>query len=91
MKTTAIALLLLFSMKTSSAQHTGIADTVEKSYFTTNSMEELMNKFVALPCGITVKDSMNMVLDKLDNFLKNYVPNPKYSDDNMLWQVVVNH
>lgn len=77
-----IALFVFCYINTSySQQNTIIQDTVEKSYFTTNSMEELMNKFVALPCGISAKDSMNIVLDKLDNFLKNYVPDPKYSDD----------
>ena len=62
-------------------QNTRIQENVEKSYFTTNRMEELMNKFIFLPCGITAKDSMNIVLDKLDNFLKNYVPDPKYTDE----------
>jgi tRNA(Arg) A34 adenosine deaminase TadA len=81
MKIVAIIFLMCSISSSHAQQNTRIQDTVEKSYFTTNSMEELMNKFVALPCGITVKDSMNMVLDKLDNFLKNYVPDPKYSDD----------
>src|SRR5690349_20830968 len=81
MKIFAIIFLICCSTLTQAQQNIGIQENVEKSYFTTNSMESLMNKFIALPCGITSKDSMNTVLEKLDNFLKNYVPDTKYTDD----------
>lgn len=82
MKIIIIVLLLSLCTNQSYAQkNTNIPDTIEKSYFKTNSLEELRNKFAALPCGISVKDSMNIVMDKLENFLKNYVPDPKYSDE----------
>ncbi|MEO5999206.1 MAG: nucleoside deaminase [Chitinophagaceae bacterium] len=82
MKVIFIALLISFCITLSHAQqNTGIQENVEKRYFTTNNMEELMNKFVELPCGINIIDSMNKVIDKLEIFLKSYVTDPKYSED----------
>ena len=51
------------------------------SYFVTHTREDLISKLVALPCGINNNDPVNVILAKLDVYLKNFQPSPQYSDD----------
>jgi tRNA(Arg) A34 adenosine deaminase TadA len=56
-------------------------DTVTDSYFITHDKTEYLQKLVDLPCGIKAGDSINVIIDKLWNFLVAYKPQQKYSDD----------
>ena len=57
------------------------SDQTSLSYFITHTREELMAKLVDLPCGIKPDDPVNVILQKLETFLKFFQPDPRYSDD----------
>ena len=56
------------------------SQTTEDSLITRNKAELLL-KLVALPCGIKADDSVPVVLQKLETFIGDYQPDPKYTDD----------
>jgi tRNA(Arg) A34 adenosine deaminase TadA len=56
-------------------------DTVLDSYFITHDKAEYLQKLAALPCGIKLTDPVDVIVDKLWNFLSAYVPQQRYSDD----------
>lgn len=54
---------------------------VDPSYFITHTREELIIKLVDLPCGITSSDPLPVIIQKIDEFLSAYTPEPGYDDD----------
>lgn len=58
-----------------------VSGKVDHEYFITHSREELINKLVDLPCGITPGDPIRVILQKLQTFLVNFQPSEEYSDD----------
>ncbi len=82
-KTKQLLVLLFFSFcaNTIYAQQPIVEDTVAASYFVTWGKDEYMNKLSALPLGIIKTDKINVVLQKIEIFLKNFKPSSKYSDD----------
>jgi len=74
-------LLLIIKANIVVAQIVNTTDTVPNSYFVTYSKGEYMQKLANLPCGIRESDSIKTVLYKLSIYLKNFVPDKRFTDD----------
>ncbi|MCU0467339.1 MAG: nucleoside deaminase [Arcicella sp.] len=57
------------------------AQTADSLFVTPASREALMQKFVALPCGIKSTDDVKTICAKLEKFLINYKNDPNFPDD----------
>lgn len=73
-----IAVILFFPAV---SQNNTTPQGTDLSYFVTHTREELINKLVALPCGINQTDPVVTILAKLDKYLKEFIPAPEFSDD----------
>ncbi len=82
MKKTVILTCLILLVFTSFAQQNGsIATRDDLSYFITHTREELVGKLVDMPFGINANDPVDMMLDKIKDYLTAFTPDPEYSDD----------
>jgi tRNA(Arg) A34 adenosine deaminase TadA len=64
------------------AQQTKLpVDSIPKGYFVTHSRAELMQKLSDLPARIKVNDSIPVVIQKIERFLRFYRPQKQYPDD----------
>jgi tRNA(Arg) A34 adenosine deaminase TadA len=83
MKKTFIVLILLVNLLLSSAQNLVVVqDPVPAGYFITSSREEFIKKVVDMPFGVKPDDPVNVIVEKMLVFIKNYQPDTnKYPDD----------
>jgi tRNA(Arg) A34 adenosine deaminase TadA len=64
------------------AQKTALpVDSIPPGYFVTNSRAELMKKLSDLPLGVKITDSIPVIIQKVEKFLRTYQPQKKYADD----------
>ena len=54
---------------------------VDPGYFVTRNREELIKKLVDLPCGIKAEDPVNVILQKIEDYMVVFMPGEEYSDD----------
>ena len=83
MKRTFCVLLILSNLLLVSAQNPSAdQDTVSPGYFITHSRDEYIRKVADMPYGVKPDDPVNVIIDKMLTFLKNYKPQTdKYPDD----------
>ena len=82
MKRVLIFTCLLILISSSYAQQTSLVQSkVEQSYFTTHSKEDEIKKLADLPCGFRPDDPMNLMMQKVQNYLLAFQPDPVYTDD----------
>jgi len=64
------------------SQQNSTNEQVPSEYFITHSREEYIKKLVDMPYGIKQDDPVNIIIQKMGNYLMNYTPNlEKYHDD----------
>jgi tRNA(Arg) A34 adenosine deaminase TadA len=77
---TLVTLVILIS--SAYAQQASIQQSkIDQSYFTTHSRDEEVKKLVDLPCGIKVDDPVNVMMQKVQNYLVAFKLDPVYTDD----------
>jgi tRNA(Arg) A34 adenosine deaminase TadA len=82
MKKALISAFLIILASSVFPQKSNPASTqVDPSYFVTHTREELIQKLVGLPCGITPADPLKLILDKIENYLVTFQPAAEYPDD----------
>jgi tRNA(Arg) A34 adenosine deaminase TadA len=74
-------LLIVFETYTIAQFKTVPVDSIPNGYFVTHSRSELMQKLADLPMGIKVNDSIPVVIQKIERFVKSYQPQNKFPDD----------
>jgi tRNA(Arg) A34 adenosine deaminase TadA len=82
MKRVLILVSLIILISSSYAQQTdALQSKVEQSYFTTHSKDEEVKKLIDLPFGIKADDPVNVMMQKVQNYLLAFKPEPSYTDD----------
>jgi tRNA(Arg) A34 adenosine deaminase TadA len=77
-----LVFLIIFEISLVQAQKPKVpVDSIPAGYFVTHSKAELMQKLADLPMGIGLNDPMGVVMQKIEKYVTNYVPQAKYSDD----------
>lgn len=75
-------LSVLFTLSTLLMPLIARGQAVPAEYFASPAdRAALLEKLIALPCGIEATDSKSQILDKIASYLDNYQPNAAYSDD----------
>jgi tRNA(Arg) A34 adenosine deaminase TadA len=72
-------IILAFAIEAQQVNTT--SNKVDPAYFVTHSREDLIKKLVDLPCGINAADPINLILQKLNNYLIAFQPAADYPDD----------
>ncbi|MGD0583083.1 MAG: nucleoside deaminase [Bacteroidales bacterium] len=80
MKRVLILVSLAILLSTAYAQQNG-QGKVDQSYFTTHTRDEEVKKLVDLPCGIKADDPVNTMMQKVQDYLVAFKPDPAYTDD----------
>jgi cytosine deaminase len=82
MKRVLILVSLIILIGSSYAQQSSVVQSkVEQSYFTTRSRDDEVKKLVDLPCGIKADDPVNVMMQKVQNYLLAFKPDPAFTDD----------
>jgi tRNA(Arg) A34 adenosine deaminase TadA len=82
MKRALVLVLLITLISPSYSQQSNTASgKVEQSYFITHTRDEEIKKLVDLPCGIKADDAVNIMMQKVQNYLLAFHPNQQYTDD----------
>jgi tRNA(Arg) A34 adenosine deaminase TadA len=82
MKRALIFVSLIFLIYQANAQQSiATLNKVDPGYFITHNREDLIRKLVDLPCGIQTYDPINLILQKIQDYLTNFKPNAEYPDD----------
>jgi tRNA(Arg) A34 adenosine deaminase TadA len=84
MKNASFVFLFLINFALVSAQNQVVnQDYVPDGYFITHSREEYIKKVVDMPYGVKPDDQVNVIVEKILVFIKNYQPQTAiYPDDN---------
>jgi len=80
-RTLILVYLFLLAFSAHGQQQDITAGKVDLSYFVTKDREELIEKLIDLPCGISAGDPVKVILQKLQTFLVTFQPSQQYSDD----------
>ena len=56
-------------------------DSIPNNYFITRSREEYITKLIQMPFGIVKEDSLNVILEKIYDYLIKYIPKKAFADD----------
>jgi tRNA(Arg) A34 adenosine deaminase TadA len=80
-KALVILFLFIIAFSAGAQQNSTLAVKTDLSYFVTHDKNELIKKMVDLPCGIRSDDPINVILQKLQTYLVNFVPEAQYTDD----------
>jgi tRNA(Arg) A34 adenosine deaminase TadA len=56
-------------------------DSIPKGYFITHSREELIQKLCDLPLGIKADDQIPAIIQKIEKYLVQYIPQKQFPDD----------
>ena len=80
MKRVLILVSLAILLSSTYAQQNG-QGKVDQSYFTTRTRDEEVKKLVDLPCGIKADDPVNTMMQKVQDYLVAFKPDPAYTDD----------
>ncbi|HVN58383.1 MAG TPA: nucleoside deaminase [Bacteroidales bacterium] len=82
MKRALLLVSLVILMGSSFAQQSGtLQQKTDLSYFVTRTRDEEVRKLVDLPCGIKADDAVNVMMQKVQNYLLLFKPEPEFPDD----------
>jgi len=82
MKKALLLVSLVILMGSSFAQQsTLVREKTDLSYFVTRTRDEEVKKLVDLPCGIKADDPVKVMMQKVQNYLLLFKPEPEFTDD----------
>ncbi len=82
MKRVFFVISLVFLLSAGYAQQISQAQSkTDLSWFVTRTRDEELKKLLDLPCGIKADDPINIMMQKIQNYLLAFKPEPEFSDD----------